>query len=84
MIIMKEKMNLFKKWLGISAIEKRQAGMEEVINHLIVHLTEAREHIDKLSAMVLTYQSKTFLQTEIPVVETKSKPKPKKKKSNGK
>lgn len=45
-----------KKCLGIADLEKRQSGMEEVINHLIVHLTEARENIEKLSSLVLAYQ----------------------------
>lgn len=67
--------NWLKNWLGITALEKRNTGMEEVINHSIIHLTEARENIDKLAEITLAYQSKTFIQTEIPVAKPSHKKK---------
>ena len=76
-------MNFLKNWLGITALEKRQTGMEDVINHVIVHLTEVRETADKISAIVLTYQPPTVevKAQEAPVAKAKPKPK---KKPNGK
>lgn len=68
-----------RDWLGISDIEKHQTATEEVINHLVTHLTEARDNIDKLAEITLA-QSRSPEIIEAPA----AKPAPKKVKKDGK
>ncbi|OGT44310.1 MAG: hypothetical protein A3F13_02775 [Gammaproteobacteria bacterium RIFCSPHIGHO2_12_FULL_40_19] len=64
-------MNLLKDWLGITALENRQAVTEDFLKMTVVQVNDMRDTLDKLSELVLAYQGKTWLKTEIPVEKPK-------------
>jgi hypothetical protein len=66
-------MNWLRNWLGITDIRIRQHALEEIVERALMHLDETRSTLDKLSEIVLAYQSKTWVQTEIPVAKKKGK-----------